>query len=122
VARQSGLVQSGSAEEMTTVDDCIRRVRLRAYLIWEREGRPEGRETEHWLAAEREVAQEEDAAGLHAGRQYDDDLKRFENSGRVEKAAKSARDALDGPERDQLERAQETARRASKGDDVGGKR
>ncbi len=104
------------------MDDYIRRVRLRAYLIWERQGRPEGREVEHWLAAERDVAQEEDAAGLRAGRQYDEDLSRFENGGRVEKAAKAAREALEGPERDQLEWAQETARRASKGEDKGGKR
>jgi NAD(P)-dependent dehydrogenase (short-subunit alcohol dehydrogenase family) len=49
------------------MDDCTQRVRLRAYLIWEREGRPEGRDAEHWRQAEREVAQEEDAAGLRAG-------------------------------------------------------
>ena len=38
------------------MDDYLRRVRLRAYLIWEREGSPEGREVEHWLQAEREIA------------------------------------------------------------------
>lgn len=27
----------------------------RAYAIWEREGRPHGRDFDHWLAAEREV-------------------------------------------------------------------
>ena len=26
-------------------------IRERAYLIWEREGRPEGRSYDHWLAA-----------------------------------------------------------------------
>ena len=30
------------------MDDYIRRVRLRAYLIWEREGRPEGLAVDHW--------------------------------------------------------------------------
>jgi hypothetical protein len=30
-------------------------VRIRAYYIWEREGRPEGREAEHWHAALREL-------------------------------------------------------------------
>lgn len=30
------------------------RVRDRAYRIWEQEGRPEGREREHWQQAERE--------------------------------------------------------------------
>ena len=53
------------------MNDYIRRVRLRAYLIWEREGGPEGRDVEHWQQAEREVAQEDDAAGLQAGRAYD---------------------------------------------------
>ncbi len=109
-------------KETRAVDDYIQRVRLRAYLIWERAGRPEGLETEHWLAAEREVAQEEDAAGLRAGRQYDEDLKQFESSGRVEQAAKAAREALEGPERDQLEWAQEAARRASRGEDKGSRR
>lgn len=32
--------------------DCIS---LKAYLIWEQEGRPEGRESEHWLRAESDV-------------------------------------------------------------------
>lgn len=31
------------------------RIRLRAYEIWEREGRPEGREAEHWDRARREI-------------------------------------------------------------------
>jgi len=30
------------------------RVRERAYLIWEQEGRPEGRAMGHWLRAQRE--------------------------------------------------------------------
>jgi hypothetical protein len=30
-------------------------VMLRAYEIWEREGRPEGRQEEHWRRAEQEV-------------------------------------------------------------------
>jgi Protein of unknown function (DUF2934) len=33
-----------------------RRVRERAYAIWEREGRPHGRDRDHWFAAERELA------------------------------------------------------------------
>jgi hypothetical protein len=31
-------------------------VRERAYRIWENEGRPHGRDLDHWLQAEREVA------------------------------------------------------------------
>jgi hypothetical protein len=30
-------------------------VERRAYEIWEREGRPEGQDVEHWLAAERQL-------------------------------------------------------------------
>lgn len=61
------------------MNDYIGRVRLRAYLIWERAGRPEGRDAEHWHQAEREVAEENDAAGLQAGRAYDEGVKEFEN-------------------------------------------
>ena len=35
------------------------RIRERAYEIWERADRPEGKATEHWLQAEAEVAAEE---------------------------------------------------------------
>ena len=95
------------------MNDYIGRVRLRAYLIWERAGRPEGRDAEHWHQAEREVAEENDAAGLQAGRAYDKGVKEFEKSGRVERAAKEAQQALEDSERDELERVQETAQRAS---------
>ena len=37
---------------MTQIDALIRE---RAYAIWEREGRPEGRERQHWEQAAREV-------------------------------------------------------------------
>ena len=36
------------------------RVRERAYEIWERAGRPEGKSTEHWLRAEAEIGAEEE--------------------------------------------------------------
>jgi len=104
------------------MDDYVRRVELRAYLIWEREGRPEGQHVDHWLKAQREVAEEDDAAGLQAGRSYDEGVKEFGKSGRVETAAKEARKALEGSEREDLERAQETGRRAGRGDDAAGKR
>lgn len=38
-----------------------RRIRDRAYSIWEEEGRPAGRDVEHWLRAAQEVAAEEGA-------------------------------------------------------------
>ena len=42
------------------------KVRERAYAIWESEGRPEGKEVEHWLRAEAEVAAEEQEAAQEA--------------------------------------------------------
>jgi hypothetical protein len=44
-------------------EDKIRRIRHRAYELWEREGRVHGRDVEHWLEAERQLAEEED--GTH---------------------------------------------------------
>lgn len=47
--------------------DVEARIRQRAYEIWEREGRPEGRDWEHWLTAETEVSsQPADAAKAKA--------------------------------------------------------
>jgi hypothetical protein len=34
------------------------RIRTRAYELWEAEGRPEGREVDHWLRAAQELARE----------------------------------------------------------------
>ena len=51
--------------------DRERRIRERAYEIWEREGRPEGREAEHWERAEAEIAAQagagQDGAGSKPG-------------------------------------------------------
>lgn len=38
------------------------RIRHRAYEIWEREGRPEGRRAEHWERACRELREEDERA------------------------------------------------------------
>lgn len=37
-------------------EDDEERIRERAYLLWEEEGRPFGRAVDHWLLAAREVA------------------------------------------------------------------
>jgi len=37
-------------------DTLAAKIRERAYLLWEREGRPEGMELEHWLCAEAELS------------------------------------------------------------------
>ncbi|WP_265500897.1 DUF2934 domain-containing protein [Paracoccus beibuensis] len=39
------------------------RIRARAHEIWESEGCPEGRESEHWMRAEAEISDEEVAEG-----------------------------------------------------------
>lgn len=36
-------------------DDRFAKIRERAYLIWERENKPEGKHLEHWLCAEAEI-------------------------------------------------------------------
>ena len=46
-------------------DDAIRD---RAYLIWEREGRPPGRDRDHWLQAAWELAGESAKAGARSKR------------------------------------------------------
>lgn len=40
-------------------EDPTDRIRRRAYAIWEREGRPEGREADHWKQASEELAIED---------------------------------------------------------------
>ena len=51
-------------EEVPTREE----IALRAYQIWEKEGRPPGRDEEHWLLAERELMalyRQEDRALRH---------------------------------------------------------
>jgi len=43
------------------------RIRQRAHEIWEREGRPEGREEQHWYQACEDIAVEEDGSLSAAG-------------------------------------------------------
>ena len=38
-----------------SMDDTRRRIRERAYTLWETQGRPHGRDQEHWLQAEAEI-------------------------------------------------------------------
>jgi hypothetical protein len=52
----SRTVAASSAAFAARPDALDERVRRRAYELWESEGRPAGREHDHWLQAEREVA------------------------------------------------------------------
>jgi len=44
--------------------DTISKIEIRAYEIWEREGRPEGKATEHWDRAIAEITREEAEAAV----------------------------------------------------------
>jgi hypothetical protein len=57
-----------------------------------------------------------------AARKYDRDQKQFAESGRVEKAARDAAQAVQGPEREQLRRAEQAGRSHAKGEDPALKR
>lgn len=50
---------------MSPNPDRERRIRQRAYALWEDEGYPEGRELDHWERAEREIEAEEGHAWDH---------------------------------------------------------
>ena len=65
---------------MTHIDTLIRE---RAYAIWEREGRPEGRERQHWEQAAREIL----AAGEPARTLQKAKLGKAASKGRSRKAA-----------------------------------
>ncbi|WP_241665517.1 DUF2934 domain-containing protein [Teichococcus oryzae] len=46
---------SGSCREEPMQDDEQDRIRQRAHAIWEQQGRPEGRDADHWRQAEQEA-------------------------------------------------------------------
>jgi len=43
------------ATKAKSPEDIRKDIELRAYLIWDREGRPHGRDAEHWQRAEAEI-------------------------------------------------------------------
>ncbi len=47
-------------KHMSNYDDIAKR----AYELWEKAGKPEGRETEHWLQAENEIMQRGESKGV----------------------------------------------------------
>ncbi len=46
-------------------------VRERAYWLWEEEGRPSGRDFDHWVRAQHEIAARFPAASASAGPAYE---------------------------------------------------
>ena len=102
--------------------DLIERIRERAYQIWQGNGQ-QGDSEEHWLQAEREILGSEaataesfsgEAAGRDATRAYDDHVKKFGANGHVEEKVKEAEAALDGPEREELKRAEQVGKSRAK--------
>ncbi|MGF1640166.1 MAG: DUF2934 domain-containing protein [Rhodospirillales bacterium] len=53
--------------ELQMTQDQPGKIEQRAYEIWEREGRPEGKALEHWQQAIEEIAREEKAAASASG-------------------------------------------------------
>ncbi len=53
---------------MTEIDQ-VQKIRERAFAIWEEEGRPVGRDREHWLQAKKELgfSAQHDAAPAKTG-------------------------------------------------------
>jgi hypothetical protein len=103
--------------------DLIERIRERAYQIWEGNG-GNGNADEHWLQAEREILGSEtaapetfsgEAAGRVATRAYDDHASKFGANGGVEEKMREAEAALDGPEREELKRAEQVGKSRVRG-------
>ncbi|HEY2110980.1 MAG TPA: DUF2934 domain-containing protein [Dongiaceae bacterium] len=97
-------------------------IRKRAHEIWEREGRPEFRDRDHWLKAEAELAaagpqRNEGEGSKTAALAYDHSQTEFAQKADVTGKAKAARDALDGAEGAELRKAEAAGRARSRGED-----
>src|SRR5215469_7407622 len=98
------------------------RIRRRAYEIWEREGRPESRDQDHWLKAEAELAAagpqgNEGEGSRTAALAYDHSQTEFAEQADVTGLAEAAAAALDGPEGAELREAEAAGLAHSKGED-----
>jgi len=108
---------------MTDINEEI--VRIRAYHIWEREGRPEGREAEHWHAALRELVLEAKSgngvsAKPAAKAKTAPASVKSPRKGRIGSIAAKAKDALDGTA--EIKPAVRKRKPSTKGDADSGKR
>ena len=77
---------------MMTIDNEAA-VRERAYYIWEREGRPQGQELQHWHAAVRELGLEANSSNGAGGKSV---RPRASGKSRIGSMVAKAKDALDG--------------------------
>ena len=110
------------------MNDETRRIRERAYQIWEEAGRPEGRAVEHWLMAEKEIVEgaaaeiSSDKAGINAAHEYDRGVRTFEETGQADARAREAKQAVEGPGGEDLKRAEIIGKKRRKSDDPAGNR
>jgi Protein of unknown function (DUF2934) len=65
------------------------KIRARAYLIWEQEGCPEGRDVEHWIQAVLELARDGGIRMLTDGVLQTDDAGNGSRNGRMPPGAGS---------------------------------
>ena len=99
------------------------RTRLRAYHLWEKEGRPHGRHLHHWLEAEHHEQRDaadpanEGEGNRTAARAFNAAQTDFAQSAPVERQARAAKKAVEGAEGKALKRAARTGRSRSRGED-----
>jgi len=120
------------------------RISEKAHRQWELEGRPAGRDLDHWLQAERELEETSPTASAAAGeaaadagasgqanegegnrtatRAYNRKARQFAEAGPVERQAERAVADLDGPAADELREAELVGRSHSHGEDPAVKR
>ena len=104
-------------------------VRERAYFIWEREGRPEGRQHEHWQAALKELELE---LGLTRPRARNTRAKTVSKlpevngmpsrKGRIKAIVSKAKNALEGAASETTKTPEKKRKRPAKADTDGGTR
>ena len=98
------------------------RINERAHRLWEHEGRPTGRDLDHWVQAEREedgspTQANEGEGNRTATRAYNRKAKAFAETGPVESQARKAKADLDGPEAEELREAELVGKSHSHGED-----
>ena len=101
------------------MSDTEQTIREHAYRLWEEQGRPEGREIEHWREAERIARGANEGEGSQTGaREYNQATREFINTGAVEEAAQEAAAALDDDaEAAELRKAEKAGKARSRGED-----
>ncbi|HKM99822.1 MAG TPA: DUF2934 domain-containing protein [Candidatus Binataceae bacterium] len=111
---------------MMTTNADEQKVRECAYRIWEREGRPQGREAEHWEKALRELAMEGASARRPkpraAGKLTRSTKTSTKGDSRVKKMVAQAKEALDGPAAEGPRPPAQNGKRRAKPDSPTGKR